>query len=119
MAIEIEGKLFRILPEQGGHSANGDWKKQDFVIETSGDYPKKVCFSLWGDKTSLLVSMQEGQSLKVSFEPNSREYNGKWYTDLRAWRVDKLGAANTGNNVPPPPGMDDVPPPTAEDDLPF
>lgn len=118
MAIEITGRLFRILPMQSGSSANGEWKKQDFVIETQGDYPKKVCFSLWGDRISSINGLKEGAQLKVSFEPNSREYNGKWYTDLRAWRIEKLDAASGNNQVPPPPSEEDVPPPT-EDDLPF
>ncbi|MCK5536091.1 MAG: DUF3127 domain-containing protein [Bacteroidales bacterium] len=119
MALELEGKLIAKLAMQKGKSANGEWKKQDFVIETIGDYAKKVCFSLWGDKTDALKTMGEGEMLKVSFEANSREYNEKWYTDLRAWKIEKLGGQNQGGNDVPPPNYDDIPPASEGDDLPF
>jgi hypothetical protein len=104
MAVEIEGKLIAKLAVQAGKSGNGEWKKQDFIVETLGDYPKKVCFSVWGDKTDVLKSLSEGSTLKISFEPSSREFNGKWYTDLRAWKIETLGAKQqfSDNDIPPP-----------------
>lgn len=88
MALEISGKVIVILPEQTGNGKNGAWVKQDFVIETTEQYPKKVCFSSWGDKAALVKNLSVGTSVKVSFNAESREFNGKWYTDLRIWKLE-------------------------------
>lgn len=100
MAIEISGRVVNVLAPVTGQSksGNGEWKKQEFVIETQSQYPKKVLFSLWGDKTEQINGLQAGDDVKVSFDPESREYNGRWYTDLRAWRVERGAAALAGNN---------------------
>ena len=97
MALQITANLMQILPLQTGASKNGPWKKQDIILETATDkYPKKVCISIWGDKIdeNLLVV---GNQLTVSFEVESREYNGKWYTDIKAWKIEK-GAGNSNTN---------------------
>jgi len=67
---------------QTGKGKNGDWKKQDLIVETGNNYPKKICISVWGDKnnTSVLVI---GNELKIDFDVESREYNGRWYTDVK------------------------------------
>jgi hypothetical protein len=85
--MELSGKIVQLLALQKGDGKNGGWKKQEFVIETSGNYPKKVCFSLWGDKIDQ-SPLSEGTAVKVSFDVESREYNGKWYTDAKAWKVE-------------------------------
>lgn len=95
--MDISGKVLHLLPLQSGQGKNGTWKKLDFVIETSGQYPKKVCFSLWGDKIDS-AQLKVDEDVTVSFEPESREYNGKWYTDLRAWKISK-GGNNTNASV--------------------
>jgi hypothetical protein len=94
--MELSGKLVQMLPLQTGQGKNGEWRKQEIILETEGQYPKKVCIAIWGDKinTSQLVL---GNRLTVSFDVESREYNGKWYTDVKAWKVDAAGA-NTGNS---------------------
>ncbi len=117
MNLEIEGKLIQILPEQTGSGQRGNWIKQDFVLETSEQYPKKICFSAWGDKTDALKQMVPGETVIVSFNPESREYNGKWYTDLRAWKIVKSSNVKKEESVTPP-FFEDIPPPE-EDDLPF
>ena len=102
---EISGKISTIVDKVSGQSKNGnEWVKQEFVIETDGQYPKKVCFSLWGDKINVLENLNEGTPVKVSFDPESREYNGRWYTDLRAWKID---TANTTTATPPTPNTAD------------
>ena len=88
MALEIAGKLLQILPEQTGTGKNGQWNKQDFIIETQEQYPRKVCFSAWGDKASIVKNLRSGSMVSVSFNAESREFNGKWYTDLRAWKIE-------------------------------
>lgn len=85
--MELIGKLIQLLPLQTGSGRNGEWKKQDVIVETGGNYPKKVCISIWGDKINTQV-LQTGNVLKISYELESREYNGRWYTDVRAWRID-------------------------------
>ncbi len=96
MALEINGKVSQILPMESGEGKNGIWKKQYFVIEyMDGQYPKKVCIQLWGDKTDILKSLQPGTDVKVAFNVESREYNGKWYTDVKAWRVEVGGSTSS------------------------
>lgn len=101
MALEIEGKVYKVLPEQSGEGRNGTWVKQDFVIETMGEFPKKICFSTWGERTQAVKTLQINQLVRVSFRPESREYNEKWYTDLRAWRVEPLSMGGTTQQVQP------------------
>jgi len=88
MALELSGKIIQLLPEQTGTGKNGQWLRQDFVIETQEQFPRKVCFSAWGDKVSLVKALKTDTEVNVSFNVESREYNGKWYTDLRVWKID-------------------------------
>jgi Domain of unknown function (DUF3127) len=94
--MDITGKVTNILAEESGQGKNGTWRKLSFVIETQGQYPKKVCFQLWGDKIDG-ANLKADDVVTVSFDPESREFNGKWYTDLKAWKVMK-GAASTTTN---------------------
>lgn len=125
--MEIQGKVIKILPLQSGESARGGWKKQDFVIETPGQYPKKVCLTLWGDKVDQ-ANLKEGEEITASINIESREYNERWYTEVKAWKIVKgMGATNTApqqqatGNTPPPPTMQDMPEGDTDfdDDLPF
>ncbi len=118
MSLEITGNLNQVLPEQRGQGRNGEWVKQDFVIETEGDYPKKICFSVWGDKKDVLATLQPGSPVKVSFDIESREYNGKWYTNTKAWKVESISNQG-GADMPPPLDPNDMPPMPEEDGLPF
>ena len=96
----VTAKLLYSLPEQTGTGKNGQWKKQDIIVETEGQYPKKVCISIWGDKINE-SQLQVGSQLSISFDVESREYNGKWYTDVKAWKIDAAGAAkidSSGND---------------------
>ena len=92
--------------------ANRKRKKRNVIVETDGQYPKKVCVSIWGDKIeeSKLVP---GNRLKIDFDVESREYNGRWYTDVKAWRVDVDGEGGSAA-----PGPIDSPHPD-DDGLPF
>ena len=92
--MDIKGRVIQLLALQTGEGKNGTWKKQDFVIETDGQYPKKVCISAWGDKINE-SALQVGNEINVSFDVESREYNGRWYTDLKAWKIDTLGATSS------------------------
>lgn len=98
MAFETTGKIVKILSEQRGAGRNGEWVKQDFVIETGDQYPKKMCFTAWGEKVDELKNMSEGSSIKVFFNIESREYNERWYTDLRIWKFENAGGNAPTNN---------------------
>jgi len=90
--MQLTAKLIQLMPVQTGMGKNGEWRKQSIILETDGMYPKKVCITLWGDKINEAV-LQEGSILDVSFDIESREYNGNWYTDLRAWKVEPAGTS--------------------------
>ena len=93
MALEVVGKVVRILPRQSGVGKNGTWTKCDFVIETLEQYPRKVCISAWGDKSDNLEQQcSVGKTVKVAVNIESREFNDKWYTDVRAWRIEPYQA---------------------------
>ncbi len=118
--MDINGKVIQLLPLQSGEGKNGQWKKQDFVIETDGTYPKKVCISVWGDKIDTSV-LQIGNQVNVSFDIESREYNGRWYTDVRAWKVESMASSGAPYSQQAP-SVGASPIPAAlegEDDLPF
>jgi hypothetical protein len=90
--MEISGKIIAVLPMASGQGKNGMWRSQDYVLETTDQYPKKVCFNLFNDKIDQFP-MAIDDVVNVSFDVESREYNGRWYTNIRAWKVDKNGAA--------------------------
>lgn len=139
-ALELEGKIAQKMAAQSGQSARGSWARQDFVVEyMDGNFPSSVCFSAWGeDKVNDLARYQVGDKVRVSFNIKGREYNGRWYNDLRVWKlspageaprqqvqdVPSYGAAQAASYGPaavaPAPGFDDIPPADGtEDDLPF
>ena len=90
MALKIVGKLIKILPEVSGQSQKGPWSKQEFVLETlEAQYPKKVCLTAWGDKVADLKSFTLDDTIKATFSAESREYNERWYTELRAFRIEQ------------------------------
>ncbi|MCQ2959330.1 MAG: DUF3127 domain-containing protein [Bacteroidales bacterium] len=84
--MEIQGKLLQILDPVTGESSNGQWKRQDFIIETISQYPKKICFTINNDKTQI-SNIQIGEIITVAFNIDSREYKDRWMTNFRAWRV--------------------------------
>jgi hypothetical protein len=89
--LKIAGKIIQVLPlAQGIGKATGkEWKKQDYVLETINDnFPKKVSFGLFNDKIQQ-YPMKVGDIVTISFDVEAREYNGRWYNDLRVWKVDQ------------------------------
>lgn len=101
MAMELEGRIARKLNVQTGTSARGSWSKQEFVLEyQEGNFPSQVCMNVWGeDKVKELDKYQVGDKVKISFNLSSREYNGRWYTDVRAWRIEPAGVASQSDYV--------------------
>jgi len=122
--MEITGKIIEILPAQTGSSSRGEWKRQDFILETQEQFPKKVCIENFNDKVDIGM-LAIGSTVTVSINIESREYNGRWYTGVKAWKAVSGAASSTtsyassGNAVPPP---GDIPPPSEDmgsEDLPF
>ncbi|MBQ7424292.1 MAG: DUF3127 domain-containing protein [Prevotella sp.] len=136
--MEIEGKIIAVLEERSGVSAKtgNAWRSQEFVIETHDQYPRKCCFRVFGDERLKQMNIQAGEELRVSFDIDCHEYQGRWFNDISAWRVERIDpmaaqaaaqgvqAAPVAGAVPPPPASAAPFAPTAEgeaaaDDLPF
>ena len=101
--MEIKGKIIAVLPLATGEGRNGPWRAQDYVLETIEHYPRKVCFNLFGDKVDQ-YPLALDDVVTVSFDIESREWNGRWFTTIRAWKVEKDApqqpAAPVGNLEP-------------------
>ena len=129
--MDITGRLIKILPEVRGESARGPWVRGGFVIETEDAYPRQVAFTLFGeDRIAMVTGLPMNAQVVVTFSPESREYQERWYTDLRCIRVVPVGStpAAAGTPVAAPaatPAPDPAPTPFAsqpadsDDDLPF
>lgn len=91
--LEIEGRIAQKAAKQSGQSARGSWVKQDFILEyQDGSYTAQVCFTSFGnDKVAELDKFQVGDQVKVSFNLRAREFNGRWYNDVRVWRISPAG----------------------------
>jgi hypothetical protein len=119
--MELNGKIIQIMPEQSGNGRNGTWRKRDYIVETPGNYPKKVCVTVWGDKIDQF-NLQSGEQVKIGLELESREYNGKWYTEAKGWKVDREGDATQKSRPQTATSMPDVTTfsdDSADDVLPF
>ena len=87
--MKIGGKIIAILPIQAGNTTNGSWRKRSFILETEGQYPKSVCIDQWGDKIDD-TKFTLGDNVNAYIELSSREWNGKWFTDVKAWKIEKV-----------------------------
>ena len=133
--MEIIGKVVRLGNLTEGTSARGPWRKQELIIETEEQYPRTVCLICWTNQIDEIQKFAPGQTIKAQIEISSREFNGKWYTDVRVWRFDSVGVAATPAAAPAQPAQQpmmhqtppaaapaqDFYPPTEDstDDLPF
>ena len=95
MDIQITGEVIEVLEEQSGTGKNGPWRKQEFILETEGQYPKKICVTQWGDRIDEF-DVQEGERITAHVDLQSREYEGRWYTDVKAWKVERPAEGNGG-----------------------
>ncbi|MFZ6000525.1 MAG: DUF3127 domain-containing protein [Bacteroidota bacterium] len=117
MSMDIKGKVVQLLAPQTGQGKKGTWRKQEFILETQAQYPKKVCLSMWGEKIDQFA-LKTGDMVTVSVDLESREYNGRWYTEARAWKLAKDGKGSSSEGVDPV-GDEPFVQDTASDDLPF
>ena len=118
--MEIKGKIHKLLPVQSGTGAKGAWSKGEFVILTEERFPKTVCFALWNDDIDRIGNLREGDLVYVSFDVESKEHNGRWFTNLRAYNVvlsqQPVEVVPANQEVSP---MQHVPTPEPPDELPF
>lgn len=134
--MEIEGKVIAVLdPREGTSRAGNPWKAQEYVIETMEQYPKKMFFEVFGNDRiqQFAAVLQVGNNVRVSFDVDAREWNGRWFNSIRAWKVelaDSAAAQAAAPGVQPMPAGEAFPPApeagvaadggaSATDDLPF
>lgn len=100
MAMEIEGTIILDIPKVTGVSkAGNNWQKKEWVLETQGQYPRKVKFHVFGDKADSM-KFELNKSYAVSFDLESREFNGRWYTDVSAYAMRPLDGAQADSGIP-------------------
>lgn len=127
--MEFEGIVYKILPPTSGTSARGEWKRQDVVFELPQEFSRKICVTFF-NKDQDVAQLREGMTCNVSVNVESREYNGRWYTDVRAWRIQPKQAEQPAPQsgyaapaTPYAPPVEDTTPYKANteevDDLPF
>jgi hypothetical protein len=118
MSLSVKGKLSRKLSVESGTSKAGkEWKKQSFLVDTGAQYNPEICFQLFGDdKIEILNHHNEGDQVEVSFNLSSKEFNGRYFHNIDAWRIENIASEGASE-------MKDVPefnaPANEEDDLPF
>lgn len=124
--MELSGKVIAVLEPRSGVSKTGNaWKVQEYVIETHDQYPRKMCFDVFGEDKINQFNIQAGEELTVSFDIDAREWQGRWFNSIRAWKVERAnttptGATEGGAPFPPPPSMPvDFTSSDDKDDLPF
>ncbi len=126
IAMEFTGKIIAILPPRGGVSktSGNEWKSQEFVIENHDQYPRKMCFDVFGVDKIEQFNIQMGEELTVSFDIDARQWQDRWFNSIRAWKVERAGvdsSMSTGSPVPPPApsATPDFNVGDVKDDLPF
>ena len=127
--MEVIGKIIHVLPQSGTSQAGNQWKKQEYVLETEDAYPKKICFDFFGDRVDQFP-LKINDRIKLSFDIESREYNGRWYTNIRGWKAEQVAdqtmqqPAQSANAYQQPAAPAPAPTPDflesdSSDDLPF
>ena len=114
--MEFTGKIIAILPQRGGVSKSGnEWKVQEYVIEDHGQYPRRMCFDVFGTDKIEQFNIQMGEELTVSFDIDARQWQDRWFNSIRAWKVDRNAAPVAGAPVPPAATAGAPVPPSAAD----
>lgn len=89
--MEIQGRIIAVLPLREGTSSKGAWQSQEYVVETHDQYPKKLVFNVFGEDKINQFAIKQGEELKVSFDIDAHEYNSRWFNNIRAWAVQRVG----------------------------
>jgi hypothetical protein len=122
MAIKLTGTIHKVLPLATGESRNGVWKKQEFILQTDDQFPKQICCTVWGEKIDEKI-IKPGTPVTISADIESREYNGRWYTEVKVWRFENAASSAPAASAKSAPGSSaDIHPlenNSGEPDLPF
>ncbi len=126
--MEVEGRIIQKLnPVSGVSKAGNNWSKQEYVLETQEAYPKKIFFSFFGDRANQ-YPLNVGDTVRLSFDIDSHEFNGRWFTNINGWKAEKIDAMGGGQpqqaaqvqpQAAPMPPMPDFSTGDSTDDLPF
>lgn len=130
--MELIGKAIAALPVKSGVSqrTGEQWQSREYVVETQEQYPKKICFEVFGIDKLKEFNIRNNDLIKVNFDITAREYNGKWYNYIRAWKVEHVNqdVPVVGSTAAAPSPQVQAPAPTpatapaaqeSDDDLPF
>ena len=122
--MNIQGKFVKLGTLTEGTSARGAWRKQELIIQTEEQYPKTVCLTCWGDTIDAIANLTDGDRVSASISIESREFNGKWYTDVRAFSVSMMQRVDVVQEAPMPQPQEPQPAQgdfftENDDDLPF
>ncbi|MBR4161241.1 MAG: DUF3127 domain-containing protein [Bacteroidaceae bacterium] len=110
--MEIIGKIIQVMPERSGTSARtgSEWRMGSYLLETTTDrFPRKMLFEVFGSDKIQQFNIQVGEMLRVSFDIDAREYQGRWYNSIRAWNVDRNLGDPMAPQVPPFGTLDTTP----------
>lgn len=117
--MELTATIQSMLPSVTGQSSKGNWTKQEVIFKTDETYPKDVCISFWNDSAKEINKFKPGQKMKVSINVESREYNGKWYTEVKAWKFESLSTQGETPKSKPTDPFIDKPSDINSENLPF
>ena len=108
--MELSGKVIAVLDPRSGVSKTGNpWMVQEYVIETHDQYPRKMCFDVFGEDKIKQFNIQIGEELTVSFDVDAREWQGRWFNSIRAWKVERAATQQPAPADVPFPPMPDAP----------
>jgi hypothetical protein len=120
--MDLKGTVKKVMATTTGQGKKGQWCKQEFILETVGQYPKSICMSIWGQEKIDQYDLVEGMTLTAHLELESREHNGRWYNEVRVWKIENSDRSKV---VPKPVYTNDFGPSDASasadptDELPF
>jgi hypothetical protein len=122
--MDFTGKIIAVLPARGGVSKTGnEWKVQEYVIENHDQFPRKMCFDVFGADKIDQFNIQLGEELTVSFDIDARQWQDRWFNSIRAWKVERVSAAAPDQaqmgGAPLPPPAEFLSNDNSSDDLPF
>ena len=103
MSFAVTGTVKEVLQTKQGVSASGkEWATQEFILTTDdSNYPCDICFRIFGNDKITECAVKAGESLQVFFDIRSRDYNGRWFTDINVWKIDRMLKPNEAFQVVP------------------
>ena len=119
--LEIAGKVIAVLEKRSGTSKSGNaWVTQEYVIETAEQYPKKCCFSIFGEEKIAACNIKIGETITAHIDIDARQWENKWFNSISAWKIERAADAGAQAQEVPQQIPNDAPQSDhMGDDLPF